>query len=159
MAHPARCFAAVGTLLGRGEWHTGSPQRPCETVASIEASVAPFWRHRFEAHRAAFEHGLQLVDSAIALFQTLGPAKAVGRAVAHAELFEAEPAAWCIVDESKPFCPSSAFWANKVAPRAAVREFRMGDADAFAVPIALLIAKGDNGQPVLEPDRAGGLEA
>src|SRR4029077_19656246 len=52
--------------------------------------VAPVWRHRFEAHRAAFEHGLQPVDAAIALSQTLGPAEAVGRAVTHAELFEAD---------------------------------------------------------------------
>ena len=117
--------------LGEASGDTGSLQRPCKAVASIEASVAPVWRHRFEAHRAAFEHGLQPVDAAIALSQTLGPAEAVGRAVAHAELFEAEPASWRIVDEPKPFGPSAAFWANKVAPRAPVREHRMSDADEF----------------------------
>ena len=85
----------------------GSLQRCCEAVASIEASVAPVGRHRFEAHRAAFEHGLQPVDAAIALSQTLGPAEAIGRAVAHAELLEAEPAAWRVVDEPKPFGSSA----------------------------------------------------
>jgi hypothetical protein len=92
--------------LGEASGDTGSLQRACKAVASIEASVAPVWRHRFEAHRAAFEHGLEPVDAAIALSQTLGPAEAVRRAVAHAELFEAEPAAWCIVDEPKPLGPS-----------------------------------------------------
>ena len=89
--------------LGKASGDTGLLKRPCKAVASIEASVAPVWRHRFEAHRAAFEHRLQPVDAAIALSQTLGPAEAVGRAVAHAELFEAEPAAWCIVDEPEFF--------------------------------------------------------
>ena len=103
MAHAARRFAALGTLLGRGEWRYGLAAAPSEAVASIEASVAPVWRHRFEAHRAAFEHGLQSVDAAIALSQTLRSAEAVGRAVAHAELFEAEPAAWRVVDEPELF--------------------------------------------------------
>ncbi|HWY84745.1 MAG TPA: hypothetical protein VNY10_22890, partial [Roseiarcus sp.] len=67
--------------LGEASGHAGSLQRCGKAVASIEASVAPVWRHRFEAHRAAFEHGLQPVDAAIALSQTLGPAEAVGRAV------------------------------------------------------------------------------
>ena len=93
--------------LGEASGDTGSLQRCCKAVASIEASVAPVWRHRFEAHRAAFEHGLQPVDAAIALSQTLGPAEAVSGAIAHAELFEAEPAAWCIVDEPKLFGPSA----------------------------------------------------
>ena len=75
--------------LGKPSGDTGSLQRCGKAVASIEAWVAPIWRHRFEAHRAAFEHGLQSIDAAIALSQTLGPAEAVGRAVAHAELFEA----------------------------------------------------------------------
>jgi hypothetical protein len=44
-------------------------QRPCEADASIEASVAPLRRHRFEAQRTAFEHGLQPVDATIALSQ------------------------------------------------------------------------------------------
>jgi hypothetical protein len=76
--------------LGEASGHAGSLQRCGKAVGSIEASVAPVWRHRFEAHRAAFEHGLQPVDAAIALSQTLGPAEAVGRAVTHAELFEAD---------------------------------------------------------------------
>ena len=67
MAHAARCFAGVGTLFGRGEWRYGLAATLRKAVASIEASVAPVWRHRFEAHRAAFEHGLQPVDAAIAL--------------------------------------------------------------------------------------------
>jgi hypothetical protein len=109
--------------LGEASGDAGSLQRCGKDSTSIEAPVAPAWRHRFEAHWAAFEHGLQPVDAAIALSQTLGPAEAVGRAVAHAELFEAESTAWCIVDEPKPFGPSAAFWANKVAPRAPFGNF------------------------------------
>ena len=70
--------------LGEAGDDAGSLQRPCEAAASIEASLAPAWRHRFESHRAAFEHGLQSVDATIALSQTLSPAEAVGRAIAHA---------------------------------------------------------------------------
>ena len=66
-----------------------------------------------EAHRAAFEHSLQPVDAAIALSQTLGPAEAVGRTVAHAELFEAEPTAWCIVDQPKLLASGPALRAAK----------------------------------------------
>ena len=140
--------------LGEASGDTGSLQRPCKAVASIEASVAPVWRHRFEAHRAAFEHGLQPVDAAIALSQTLGPAEAVGRAVAHAELFEAEPATWRIVDEPKLFGPSARTLGSEIAPRAAVRELRMSDADEFG-----LLAERYEGLPVLKPDHARGLEA
>jgi hypothetical protein len=154
MAHAARRFAALGTLVGRGEWRWGSLQRCDKAVASVEAAVAPVWRHRFEAHRAAFEHRLQPVDAAIALSQALGSAEAVARAVAHAELFAAEPTAWCIVDEPKPFGPSAAFWANKVTPRAPVRELCMSDADEFG-----LVAERYEGLPVLKPDRARGAEA
>src|SRR5271166_3473155 len=78
--------------LGEASGDTGSLQRCGEAVASIEASVAPVWRHRFEAHRAAFEHGLQSIDAAITLSQTLSAAEAIGRTVAHAELFGAKPA-------------------------------------------------------------------
>ena len=47
-----------------------------------------------------------------------------------------------------------------MTPRAAVREFRMGDADAFAAFVAMvLVTEGDNAMPVLKPDRARGLEA
>ena len=70
--------------LGEARGDAGLLQGPCEAIASIEASVAPVWRHRFEAHRAAFEHGLKSVDAAIALSQTLGPAEAVARTIAHA---------------------------------------------------------------------------
>ena len=140
--------------LGEASGDTGSLQRYGEAVASIEASVAPVWRHRFEAHRAAFEHGLQPVDAAIALSQTLCPAEAVGRAVAHAELFEAEPAAWRIVDEPKLLGPSAALRAAKIGPRAAVRERRMSDADEFG-----LLAERYAGPLVLKPDHARGLEA
>jgi hypothetical protein len=140
--------------LGEASGDTGLLKRPCEAVASVEASVAPVWRRRFQAHRAAFEHRLQPVDAAIALSQTLGPAEAVARAVAHAELFEAESTAWCIVDEPKPFGPSAAFWANKVAPRAAVREPCMGEADEL-----LFVTEGDDALAVLKPDHARGAEA
>jgi hypothetical protein len=133
---------------------TGSLKGPYEAVASIEASVAPFWRHGFEAHRPAFEHGLQSVDAAITLSQALGPAEAVGRSVPHAELSEAEPAAWRVFGEPKPFGPSAAFWAKKESPRAATRELRMGDADEFA-----LLAERYDGLQVLEFDNARGLEA
>ena len=129
-------------------------KRPCKAVASIEASVAPVRRHRFEAHRAAFEHGLQPVDAAIALSQTLGSAEAVGRAIAHAELFEAEPAAWRVVDEPELFASGSALRAAKIGPRAAVRELCMGDADEL-----LFVTEGDDAMPVLKPDRARGPEA
>jgi hypothetical protein len=140
--------------LGEASGGSSSPQRPCEAVASIEAPVAPVWRRRFEAHRAAFEHRLQPIDAAIALSQTLGPAEAIGRAVSHAEFFEAEPAARCIVDEPKPFGPSAAFQANKVAPRAPVRELCMSDADEF-----VLLAERYEDLPVLKPDRARGADA
>ena len=113
----ARCFAEVLIrYLGEASGDAGSLQRRCEAVASIEASVAPVRRHRFEAHRAAFEHGLQLVDAAIALSQTLGPAEAVSGAIAHAKLFEAEPAAWRIVDEPKLLGPSAALGAEEIGP-------------------------------------------
>jgi hypothetical protein len=110
--------------------------------------------HRFEAHRAAFEHGLQSIDAAIALSQTLGSTEAVGRAVAHAELLEAEPAAWCIVHEPEFFGPSAALGAEEIGPRAPVRELRMGDVDEFDLP-----AERYEGLLVLKPDRARGLEA
>ena len=58
--------------------NAGSVERPCEADASIEAPVAPVWRGRFEAQRAAFEHGLQPVDAAIALSQALSLAEGVG---------------------------------------------------------------------------------
>ena len=76
--------------LGEASGDTGALQRCCQAAASIEASIAPAWRHRFEAQRAAFEHGLQLIDAAIPLSQTLGSAEAVSGAIAHAKLFEAE---------------------------------------------------------------------
>src|SRR5271166_4018421 len=111
--------------LGEASGDTGSLQRCGEAVASIEASVAPVWRHRFEAHRAAFEHGLQPVDAAITLFETLGPAEAVARAVAHAELFEAASAARRVVDEPELFASGSALRAAKIGPRSAVPKDRM----------------------------------
>ena len=140
--------------LGEASGDTGLLQRCGKAVASIDPSVAPVWRNRFEAHRVAFEHGLQPVDAAITLCQTLSPAEAVSRAVAHAELFEAKPAAWCIVDEPKLLGSSAAFWANEVAPRAAVRELCMGDADEFG-----LLAERYEGPLVLKPDHARGPEA
>jgi hypothetical protein len=140
--------------LGEASGDTGSLQRPCEAVASIEASVAPVWRHRFEAHRAAFEHGLQSVDASITFSQARGSAEAVDRAVAHAKLFEAEPASWRVVGEPKPLGPSAAFWAKKEGPRAATQELRMSDADEF-VPLA----ERYDGLPVLKSDSARGLEA
>ena len=143
----------VVRYLGEASGDTGSLQCCCEAVASIEASIAPVWRHRFEAHRAAFEHGLQPIDAAIALSQTLGPAEAAGRAVAHAELFEAEPAARCIVDEPELSASGSALRAAKIGPRSAVRELCMGEADEFVLsPKAM-------SHPVLKPDRADGPQA
>jgi hypothetical protein len=70
--------------LGEASDDAGSLQRPCEAVASIKAPVAPVWRHRFNAHWGAFEHGLQPVDAAIALLQARGSTEAVSRAIAHA---------------------------------------------------------------------------
>src|SRR4029077_17489107 len=64
-----------------------------------------------------------------------------------------EPAAWCIVDEPKLLGPPSTFWANKIAPRAAVRELCMGDADEL-----FFVTEGDDAMPVLKPDSATGLE-
>src|SRR5271169_4331465 len=130
-----------------------SLQRCCKAVASIEASVAPVWRHRFEAHRAAFEHRLQPVDAAIARSQTLGPAEAVARAVAHAELFEAASAAWRVVDKPQLFASGSALRAAKIGPRSAVPKDRVSDADEF-----VLLAERYEGLPVLKPDRACGAE-
>lgn len=140
--------------LDEASGDTGLLKRPCEAVASIEASVTPVWRHRLEAQRAAFEHGLKPVDAAIALSQALRPAKAVGRAVAHAELFEAEPAAWCVAGQPQLFSPSTTFRADEIGPRAAVREFCMSDADEF-----VLLAERYDGLPVLKSDSARGLEA
>ena len=71
MAQAARCFAVLVRYLGEASGDTGSLQRYGKAVTSIQASVAPVWRHRFEAHRAAFEHGLQLIDAAIPLSQAL----------------------------------------------------------------------------------------
>ncbi len=104
-------------------------------------------RHRFEAHRATFEHGLQSIDAAIALPQTLGPAKAVGRAVVHAELFEAEPATRRALGEPKLFASGSALRAAKVGPRAAVWELRMSHADELG-----LLAERYDGPLVLKPN-------
>ena len=132
----------------------GSLERPFEAVASIEASVAPARRHRFEAQRAAFEHGLQPIDAAIALFQALGPTEAVARAVAHAELFEAAFAAWCIVDQPELLASGSALRAAKIGPRSAVPKDRMSDADEF-----VLLAERYEDLPVLKSNRARGLEA
>ena len=56
----------------------GSQQRPHEAVPSIEASGAPVWRRRFEAQRAAFEHGLQLIDAMIALPEALASTEGIG---------------------------------------------------------------------------------
>ena len=130
-------------------------KRSSEAVASIEASVAPVWRHRFEAHRAAFEHGLQPVDAAIALSQARGSAEAVARTVAHTQLSRpAALAAWRVVDEPKLFPPAAASRADEIAPRAAVRELRMGDADE-----SVLLAERNDRLPVLKSDRARGFEA
>jgi hypothetical protein len=74
--------------------------------------------------------------------------------MAHAELFEAEPTAWCIVHEPEFFGPSVAPGAAKVGPRAAIFENGMGDADEL-----LFVTEGDDALPVLKPDRARGLEA
>ena len=51
----------------------------------------------------ARERPWQPVDAAIALLQTLGPAEAIGRAVAHAKLFEAS-------DSAAHHRPAKAFW-------------------------------------------------
>ena len=80
----AALLMLIRNLVGASD-KAGSPQRPCEADASIEASVAPARRHRFEAHRAAFEHGLQPVDAMIALSEAIASAEGIGRAVAHAQ--------------------------------------------------------------------------
>ena len=123
-------------------------------VASIQAPVAPVWRHWLEPHRAAFEHGLQPVDAPITLSQTLGPTEAIGRTIAHAKLFEAEPAAWRVIDEPELSASGSALRATKIGPRAAVRELRVGDTDEFG-----LLAERYQGPLVLKPDHARGPEA
>ena len=86
--------------------------------------------------------------------QTLGAAEAVRRAVAHTELFEAEPAARRIVEKPKLLGPSAALGADEIGPRAPVWELRMSDADEFG-----LLAEWYEGLLVLEPDHARGLEA
>jgi hypothetical protein len=140
--------------LGEASGDTGLLKRPCEAVASIEASVAPVWRHRFQAHRAAFEHGLQPVDAAIALSQARGSAEAVARTVAHTQGPAALHAAWCIVDEPKLLSPAAASRTNEIAPRAAVRESCMGDGDE-----PVLLPKPNDSLPVLKSNSARGLEA
>jgi hypothetical protein len=72
---------------------------------------------------------LHSVNVAISLAQALTSAEAIGRAVAHAELFQAQPAAWRIVDEPKLFGPSAAPGTDEIGLRAAVFENGMGDAD------------------------------
>jgi hypothetical protein len=89
---------------------------------------------------------LDSVDVAIALSQTLRSAEAVGRAVAHAELFEAEPAAWRIIDQPEVFASGSALRAAKIGPRAAVRELCTRDADEL-----LFVTEGDDAMRVLKP--------
>ena len=107
MAHPGSLLCCCWyAIRARRVAMRARCKRPGEAVAPIQAPVAPVRRHRFEAHRAAFEHRLQPIDAVIALPQTLGPAEAVSRTVPHAELFEAEPAAWRIVDQPELF----AFW-------------------------------------------------
>jgi hypothetical protein len=92
--------------------------------------------------------------SAIPLSQTLGPAEAVSRTIAHAELFEAEPAPWRIIDEPKLSASGSALRAAKIRPRATVRERRMSDADELG-----LFAEWYAGPLVLKPDRTGSPQA
>ena len=140
--------------LGEASGDTGSLQRRGKEATSVEAPVAPAWRHRFEAQRTAFEHGLQSIDAAIPLPQSLSAAEAVSGTITHAELFEAEPAAWCIVDEPELSASGSALRAAKVGPRAAVRERRMSDADELG-----LLAERYASPLVLEPDRVRRLEA
>jgi hypothetical protein len=76
-AHELQFFILLASLLarerelGEASEDVGSQQRPREAVPPIEASVTPVWRHRFEAQRAAFEHGLQLIDAMIALSEAL----------------------------------------------------------------------------------------
>ena len=140
--------------LGEASGDAGSLQGRCEVIASIEATVAPVRGHRFEAHRAAFEHGLQSIDAAIALSKTLGPAEAVSGTIAHAKLFEAEPAAWRIVYEPELSASGSAVRAAKIGPRSAVRELCMGETHEL-----LFVTEGDNAMPVLKPDHARGPEA
>jgi hypothetical protein len=104
--------------------------------------------------RIGLEHGLQLLDAAIALSQTLGSAEAVSGTIAHAELFEAEPAAGRVFHEPELFASGSARRAAKIGPRATVRERRMSDADELG-----LLAEWYAGPLVLKPDRAGGPQA
>ena len=140
--------------LGEASDDTSSLQRCRKAVASIEASVAPVWRHRFEAHRAAFEHSLQRVDAAIALSQTLGPAEAIGRAVAHAELFEAVPCSVVHCRRAKAFWPFDRILGKQGSSTSRGSKNCMGDADEF-----VLLAERYEGLPVLKPDRARGAEA
>src|SRR6516225_3908113 len=102
--------------LGKASDDAGSLQRPCEAIASIDAPVAPVWRHRFDAQRAAFEYGLQPVDAAIALSQTLASAEAVGRAIAHAQGPAAVQAAWRVVNQPQFFGPPAALRAAEIGP-------------------------------------------
>jgi hypothetical protein len=90
---------------------------------------AAMHRHCEPTFAPAQSSALYSVNVAISLAQALTSAKAVGRAVAHAELFEAEPTAWCIVHEPELFASGSALRAAKIGPRSAVRELCMGDAD------------------------------
>jgi hypothetical protein len=58
------------------------------------------------------------------------------------------------VDEPELFFPAAAPRTDEIAPCAAVGELRMGDAGEL-----LFVTEGDDAMPVLEPDRARGLEA
>ena len=117
-------------------------------------------RHREPTFAPAQSSSLHSVNIAIALSQALASAEAISRAVAYAQGPAAVQAAWRIVDEPEFLFPAAASRTDEIGPRAAVLEFRMGDADAFAASAAMvLLAKGDDALPVLKPDRARGLQA
>jgi hypothetical protein len=65
---------------------------------------------------------------------------------AHSELFKVESTAWSTFDAPELLGSSTTFWANKVAPRAAVRELCMSDAEEFR-----LIAERYAGPLILKP--------
>src|SRR5579871_4425731 len=90
----------------------------------------------------------------IAFHQAPCSAEGVGRAVTHAQFFEAASAARRVVEQPEFLASGCAIRAAKIGPRSAVPKEPVGDADE-SVPVA----EGYDDLPVLQPDHAGRAEA
>jgi hypothetical protein len=116
MAHLVCCFASCSYAI----WARRVAIRARRSAHVRRFSLSSRRLRQFggggSSRMAAFEHGLQSVDAAIALLQARGSAEAVSRAIAHAEGPAAVQAAWRVVDEPQPFGPSAALRADEIGP-------------------------------------------